>query len=155
MSRIKLLVNLFLIATTILISGCEFKDVQLESIEQIELGSLKGGRIDGVIHMVLQNPNGFAIKVKSAEFDLMTGNVKLGNAVLKDGFRIEANSTRSYAVSLSGDLTNALAGGFAGLTGLLTGKKPKLTVKGELKAGNFLYTKKVPIDFETEMPLNL
>jgi LEA14-like dessication related protein len=155
MSRIKLWVNLLLIATAVFISGCEFKDVHLESIEQIEIGSLKGGKIDGVIHMVLENPNGFAIKVKSAEFDLMTGNVQLGRAVLKDGFRIEPNTTKSYAVSLTGDLSNALAGGFVGLTGLLTGKKPKLTVKGELKAGNFFYTKQVPIDFETEMPLNL
>lgn len=138
-----------------LLWGCEFKDVQLESIEEINLESLQGGQIDGTIHMVLSNPNSFGITVKSADFELFTGNVKLGEASLRKAFKIESNSSKTYPVQLSGNLSNALAGGFMGLAGALTGKKPKVTIKGELKAGNFFYTKKVPVEEETEIPLGL
>jgi LEA14-like dessication related protein len=144
-----------LIMTLPLLWGCEFKDVQLESIEEISLESLQGGQIDGTIHMVLSNPNAFSITVKSADFKLYNGNVKLGEASLRKAFKIDANSSKSYPVQLSGNLSNALAGGFMGLAGALTGKKPKVTIKGELKAGNFFFTKKVPIEEETELPLGL
>lgn len=150
-SRIRVLFLLMLP----LLWGCEFKDVQLESIEEINLESLQGGQIDGTIHMVLSNPNSFGITVKSADFELFTGNVKLGEASLRKAFKIESNSSKSYPVQLSGNLSNALAGGFMGLAGALTGKKPKVTIKGELKAGNFFYTKKVPVEEETEIPLSL
>lgn len=135
--------------------GCEFKDVQLERIEEISLGSLKGGQIDGTISMVLSNPNGFGITVKAANFDLHNGNVKLGTASLRKAFKIEANSTKVYPVELTGDLSNALAGGLMGLAGMLTGQKPKVMIKGELKAGNLFYSKKVPIEIETELPISL
>ena len=145
----------FFLITLLSLTGCDFKDVELERVEEIKLNSLKGGNIDGTIFLVLNNPNSFDIKVKSADFDLMTGNEKLGSATLSKSFKSEGNGSKTYPVELSGTLSNARAGGFAGLTGLLTGQKPKVTIKGTLKAGAFLYTKEVPVEIDTELPIRL
>ena len=137
------------------LTGCEFQEVEIVSIEDIELNAMERGRIDGTLHIVLENPNAYTITVKSAAFELFTGNTKVGNAELSQSFKIDGQSTRSYPVQLSGNLSNIMGGGFAGLAGMLLGKKPKLIVKGELKAGNFFFTRKVPVEVETDLPLSL
>ncbi|MEX2596311.1 MAG: LEA type 2 family protein [Salibacteraceae bacterium] len=137
------------------LTSCELKDVEMLGVENVRLDKMSAGKIDGTIDLVLNNPNGFSIKVKSADLTVKSGNVKLGKANLRKSFKIDANESKTYPVEVSGDLQNALAGGLMGLAGMLSGQKPKLTIEGEIKVGNFFFTRKVPISIETNIPLEL
>ena len=78
----------------------------------------------------------------------------VGKAKLTDPFKIESNSTQSYPVHLSGDLSNAISGGIGSIVGLLMGKEPTMRIKGNLKASSFLITKTVEIDEQTDIPIS-
>ena len=109
--------------------------------------------MEGTIFLELKNPNMFAIKVKSAEFEIFNGNIRLGDAQLREEFKINGNSTEIYPVKLSGNLGNLLAGGLTSIAGLLSGKNPRILIKGDLRAGNFFVTKDIPVELETDLPI--
>lgn len=140
--------------TILVLSGCEFKDIQLKEVSSVDVESLQGGNIKGTIHLVIENPNGFPVTIKSAKFDVLSGAVKLGEAKLDEPFRINANISESYPIRLSGNMGNALSGGIVGLMGLLAGKNPEVTLKGELKASSFFVSKTVPVELKTELPIS-
>jgi LEA14-like dessication related protein len=143
-----------LILSIIALTSCEFKDVKLEKVQDFEVNSLQGGKLDATINLVLSNPNSFPITVKSGEFELFSGKKSLGDAQLKKAFKINANSTEVYPVQLTGNMEDLISAGLTGLTSLLSGKKPEVLVKGELKVGNFFFHKKVPIEITTELPMS-
>ena len=153
MHRIHL--NFFVLFLSLLtLSSCEFKDVKLENVQNFEVNSLKGGKLDATISLVLSNPNSFPITVKSGDFELFSGKKSLGNAQLKKAFKINANSTEVYPVQLTGNMGDLITAGLTGLAGMLSGKKPEVLVKGELKVGNFFFHKKVPIEIKTDLPMS-
>ncbi|NQV51768.1 MAG: LEA type 2 family protein [Flavobacteriales bacterium] len=141
--------------TVLLVSGCEFKDVELDRVDRFEINRFEEGKLDATLTLVLTNPNSFPITVKSGEFQIYSGKMHLGDAHLAKSFKINANSTEDYEVDVKGTVGDAIAAGLSGLASLLTGKKPEMIIKGELKAGNFFYSKKVPIELKTDMPLSL
>jgi len=110
--------------------------------------------LKGTLNVVLTNPNSFDVKVKSAEFDVLNGEKHMGTAELGSSFKIVSNSTESYPIPVEAEVGNLLSGGLSSLAGLLTGNTPKFMLKGDLKAGNWLYTKTVPIEIETDLPID-
>jgi LEA14-like dessication related protein len=127
---IRLQLNLFLIVLSVItLTSCEFKDVKLENVQDFEVNSLRGGKLDATINLVLSNPNSFPITVKSGEFELFSGKKSLGDAQLKKAFKINANSTEVYPVQLTGNMGDMITAGLTGLAGLLSGKKPEVLVK--------------------------
>jgi LEA14-like dessication related protein len=145
---------LFLLLTSVLLSGCEFKDVELERVERFEIIKLDQGKLDGVLTVQLTNPNSFPITIKEGEFKLYSGKTEVGDARLSSPLKIQANSTQSYEVEMNGTMGDILSAGVSSLLGMLSGKSPELTIKGELKAGNFFYSKKVPVELTTDLPLD-
>jgi LEA14-like dessication related protein len=82
----RLQLNLFLIVVSVItLTSCEFKDVKLENVQDFEVNSLRGGKLDATINLVLSNPNSFPITVKSGEFELFSGKKSLGDAQLEKG----------------------------------------------------------------------
>lgn len=150
----KRLLLLALIILSQVITSCEFKDITLERVEGFQVESLKGGKLKGTLTVVLNNPNSFDVKVKSGEFDVLNGDKHMGTAELGNSFKILSNTTESYPIPVEAEVGNLLSGGLSSLAGLLTGKAPKFKLKGELKAGNWLYTKKVPVEIETDLPID-
>lgn len=142
------------IAVALLFTSCEFKEIAVQGVEAVNIESFKGGELKGVMNVSLSNPNSMAVTVKSATFDIYAGSMKLGEAKLDESFKIKANSSKTYPVKLSGSMGNALAGGLVGLAGFLGGKNPKITLKGEIKARSFLVSKKIPVEVQTELPLD-
>jgi len=137
----------------LLLSGCEFKDIELERIEGFEIEKLEGQNLTGTINVVLKNPNPYSIKVKSGDFELFSNKTLIGDASLEEALTIKGNATEEYPVRLKADVSSLVAGGLSSLAGLLTGKDPKILIKGELKAGTMLFTKKVPVEVKTTIPL--
>ncbi len=144
----------FIVLLVGLISSCEVKDIQLVEVESVKVLNVNKRNIDGILNIKLENPNAFGVKVKSADFEIWANNAVVGKAKLTDPFKIESNSTQSYPVHLSGDLSNAISGGIGSIVGLLMGKEPTMRIKGKLKASSFLITKTVEIDEQTDIPIS-
>ena len=147
--------SFYLMMTIILLSGCEFKDVELVRVEGIDINKLEEGKLEGTITMVLSNPNAFPINIKSGTFNIYSGKVHMGDAQLAHPLRIQAGTTDTYEVEVKGTMGDVIAAGISSLVGLISGKQPEMIIKGELKAGYFFYSKTVPVELKTEMPLNL
>lgn len=139
----------------LLFSGCEFKEIELNSVEQFNITSVNSGKMEGVLTVELTNPNIFPVTVKSGELDIFANRSKLGTAVLNKAFKISGNSTARYDIELTGTFGNLLSAGISGLAGMLTGKDPELQVKGTFEAGNFIYTKTIPVDVTSRVPLRV
>lgn len=136
------------------LSGCEFKDITLKEVKSVEIESFNAGHIKGTVQLVIHNPNWFPVTVKSADLEIVSEALKLGEARLDEAFRINANASETYPIKLSGDIGNALSGGIVGLLGMITGKDPQVTLKGELKASGFFVNRTVPIEVKTTLPVN-
>lgn len=136
------------------LSGCEFKDLTLNRVESFELDEVSKKGMEATISLVITNPNSYAINVTDANFDLFSNGSKVGDAVLKKSFKIKANSTETYPVQLKGSLGNLLASGVSSIISALQGKSPEVNIKGDLKARAFIFSKTIPVDFKTKIPLN-
>jgi LEA14-like dessication related protein len=146
--------SVVLILTGVLLGGCEFKDLTLNRVDSFKIDEMSKEGMRGTISLVITNPNNYAINVTSADFDLYSSGVKVGDAKLHKSFKIKANSTETYPVELKGNLPNLLAGGITSLIGALSGKSPEINIKGDLKARAFLVSKTIPIDVKTKIPLD-
>lgn len=136
------------------LTGCTFHDIEVVEVDEIIVASVKNGEIKGSIELALKNPNSFPVTVQSAAFDIMLGEKKLGEAKLDESFKISANSERTYPVKLSADVSAALSGGLAGIAAMLMGSDPTVTLDGTIKARSFLFSKKVPVSFQTDLPIS-
>lgn len=144
----------FFLALSLLLTGCEFKDLTLERVDSFSIEELTKEGMQGTISLVITNPNSFSINVNSASFDIYSGSVKVGNADLSKSFKIKGNTTETYPVQLSGNMSNLIAGGLSSLIGAIRGQNPRVNIKGELKASAFLFSKTIPVDVTTEVPLD-
>src|SRR5690606_17258868 len=98
-------------------SGCEFKAIELNGVEDLKIESMKQGNMSGTVVLSIANPNSFAVTVKSADFTIWKDEIELGEAHLHEKFKINANSTESYPVKLNGDLSKVMGGGLMGIIG--------------------------------------
>jgi len=151
--RIKFQFVFLALITIVSLSGCEFKDVQLDEIESFEVHSVKRGRLDATLRLTLTNPNRYSILVSEADFKLSMGPTNLGDARLRDPFTIEGSSTKTYSVDIDGNLGNLLAAGLGGLGSFLSGTDPEVLIKGDLKVGKWWYKKQVHIEEKTSLPI--
>lgn len=142
------------IGFAMILSGCGFKPIELNRVDDIKIDSMKKGELKGTIILSIHNPNSFSVKVTSADFDIWKDNTNLGTATLQEGFRISANSTEAYPVKLKADVSSLLNGGIMGILNMFGGKNPKVKLKGEIHARAFMIPRTIPIELETELPIS-
>ncbi len=136
-------------------SSCSFQDLELRGVEGFEVEKTEKGKVEGIMKVRIYNPNSFPITVTKADFDVFASEVRVGDAHLGKNFKISANSEKSYDVRIEANVENLITGGIGGIVSMLAGKRPKVTLDGEMKARSFLISKTVPVKLETEIPLNL
>lgn len=141
------------VALMILVGGCEFKDITLMEVNSMNVSQFDGQHMEAVVGVRISNPNGFTVTVEEGHFDLFMNEKSVGKATLKSPLHLEAGSTDVHQVAITGELTNVLGSGAAGLLGMLSGKNPALLLKGEVKAGRWFFKRTVPFELETELPL--
>ncbi|GAB5538877.1 MAG: hypothetical protein Salg2KO_09800 [Salibacteraceae bacterium] len=145
---------MFLVISVLIFSSCEVKDIEIVRVADVKIEQVKKGKIDGLITIVLNNPNRFAVKVKSADLGIWANNTEMGKAKLKESFKISANDSKAYPIKMNGDMTGAITGGISSILGLLSGNDPKITLKGEIVVSSFLVTRTIPIEKETDISLS-
>jgi LEA14-like dessication related protein len=144
----------FAFGLSVLLSSCEFKDIELREFQDVEVSQIDKGKIEGTITVLLNNPNSFGVTVKEADFTIFAGKTEIGTAHLGQALKIEANEEKSYPVKLEGDAKDVLSGGISAVVGMLFGNDPKVVLKGEIKAKSFLISRTIPIEMETDLKMS-
>lgn len=117
-----------------LLSACK---VGMPTPTSVNFGGLsrnKDGKQGLQLHVGLNNPNSFGLRVKKLQFTLNLNGESLGRMEAPGTLRIKPRSDTSYPLHLTADLSG-LKGG---LTGLLTGRM-QVQVKGSGKVKYFLF----------------
>jgi LEA14-like dessication related protein len=147
--------SILLVSVLLLCSCAGWKDVELSNIEAIRLGKADKAGMTAEIDVKINNPNKFGFRVYKSDLQVKLNNNPVGNAHIQKNIWIKANTDKVYTITICGNLDNFLSasGGLMGLIGMATSKKANIGISGNLKAGRFLYRKKIPIDRKEDVPL--
>ena len=148
MKRLSLLFLVFVLG-----SCREWKDLQVTSVEGINVSRISVEGIDAGLTLRIKNPNPYGFSLYRSEFDVEYSGIRLGKAVLNKKVRIRANQERTYTFDLKGDFKGV---NVLDVVKLLNGASFKNTieVRGDLRAGTFLVKKRFPVHVSEKLKLN-
>ncbi len=134
-----------------MLSSCAVHEIELVRVEDFKVKSFstKGATVE--VKARIKNPNNFGFKVKSSNLNLLVGNNQMGTVELKDKIKIKRNAEETYTFVLQSDLAQMLGGGLLGTLGMMSKGNLNVKVKGDIKAGNLLYTKRIPINIDEKI----
>ena len=112
--------------------------------------SFKDGKLELMITARIHNPNKRSFTVKGAKFDILLNGTDMGNAVMQENIKIEANSTKEYSFPIKSDIETGKMG-LSFLLGGLMKSRMTLRVEGKVKAGAFLISQQFPVEWEDEI----
>ncbi|MBC7412953.1 MAG: LEA type 2 family protein [Bacteroidia bacterium] len=149
MKNIKQLSAIILTAT--MLSSCAVHEIELVRVENFKVKSFntKGAIVE--VKARIKNPNSFGFKVKGSDLNLLVGNNQISNITLKDKIKIKRNTEQTYTFILQSDLAQILGGGLLGTLGMMSQGNFNVKIKGDIKAGNLFYTKRIPIDIDEKI----
>lgn len=130
--------------------SCSFEDVQFREAENFKLDKIEGRTISVSFDAILNNPNGYNLKVKPSSFDLYINGSHVGIIRLDEKIKIIKRSESTVAVPVTAELLNGA------LPKLMAGalkKTASVRLVGSVRGGVFIFSKKTKIDETREIPL--
>ena len=143
---------LFFLACTMLMISCSqpqpfiFKGVKSIKIEKASLGKnvFKA-------EFTYENPNSFSLALNKLDADIFINDEKFTHYHLDTVYNIPANAAFDLPAIMEVDLTSILKNSID----LIFNKPMKISVKGKSTLSKGMFTKTIPIEFETTQKLNL
>ena len=147
-------INLVLAFALFAFTACvSINDITIGQIQNVKVGNVNGSDIDVSISLPVENPNSFPIKVKNADLAvLFTDNKVIGAIKQIDPITFPGKSKGVYPIKLKVEL-NSSASSLFSVFSFFSAKTPMVRLKGSLKIGSFLFSRKVQID--QAIPLKL
>lgn len=133
------------------LTSCEVEDVELVELKKVEIERIEKQEMYMDVTALLDNPNGFSIKVKDSDFDLYMEDRYIGKANLENSFTLESSSQKEYdlKVRATGDKLNAQLLPIM-FSAALTGKV-NVRLKGSITGKVFFLTRSVNVDVTEEV----
>ena len=143
---------LFFLACALLMISCSqpqpfvFKGLKSIKIEKASLGKnvFKA-------EFTYENPNSFSLALNKLDADIFINDEKFTHYHLDTVFNIPANAAFDLPAIMEVDLTSLLKNSMD----LIFNKPMKISVKGTSTLSKGMFTKTIPIEFETTQKLNL
>ena len=143
---------LFFLACAILMIACSqpqpfiFKGLKSIKIEKASLGKnvFKA-------EFTYENPNSFSLALNKLDADIFINDEKFTHYHLDTVYNIPANAAFDLPAIMEVDLTSILKNSID----LIFNKPMKISVKGTSTLSKGMFTKTIPIEFETTQKLNL
>lgn len=136
------------------LSSCgEVTPLELEKVEKFAVNNMstKGANLE--LDLLVNNPNSFKVKVLDYKLDVFINNVRIGEANLDKRLVMPRKSISSQHVNVDLKFKNVLFGALPILASLKKGKKAKVRLVGDVKAGTFIFRKNIKVDFEKDVSL--
>ncbi len=140
----------YLLVLLFVFSACSFEDVQFKEAQNFKITKLEGKKLSLSFDAILNNPNGYNLKVKPSTFDLYINGDHVGIIHLDERVKIVKRSESSVSVPVSAELVNGA------LPKLIAGalkKTATVRIVGTVKGGVSIFSKKKKIDETREIPL--
>jgi len=138
-----------LLITVTLLSACSsYKDVQFKGTENFKIGKLEGKKLSFTFDAKLFNENGYTIKIKPCDLDLFINDQPMGIIHLDEKVKIKRKSETTVTVPITAELG---PGALAKLATFKLRKTVSVRLKGTVKGGVFIFSKKEEIDETREI----
>ena len=143
---------LTLIASTLFIScnNLTLEDPTLERIEDVDINEMSKDHIDMDAHLIINNPNGVALDLASADLDVIVDNIVIANIKQTLDATMPAKAEFKLPVKITMDLAklyknNPLTALSKGLQ-IMSDKKLEVQFRGNIKAGKGIAKLTVDVD---------
>lgn len=149
------LFRFFLFSAILGFSSCAgFQNVAMPSIERIsnfEAGKLKDGKLDFSFTTEIHNPDRLKFKIRKVNLDVLVNDIKVGEIRTQRTIRIMRLQHPAVKWDLTGDLKALLKPGM--VLGILSGKKPQLSVQGNVVVSKWFIRKSIPVNLKLPVQL--
>jgi LEA14-like dessication related protein len=146
-SSIKTLWAASLLLAWSMTSCISYKEIELSDVRDIRLNKVSGGGIGIEAAMQVKNPNGYKIKVKKIEADLLLNGHKVGQISLDKKVVLPRRSDQLQYFSINTQLSNVLSA----VPSIMWGGEANMQLKGHVKGKVFVFSKKYPIEAEKKI----
>lgn len=141
-----------LMAATLFIScnNLTLEEPTLERIEDVDIKEMNKDRIDMDAHLIINNPNGMALDLASADLDVIVDDIVIANIKQTVDATMPAKAEFKLPVKITMDLAklyknNPLGALTKGLK-IMSDKKLEVQFKGNIKAGKGVAKLTVDVD---------
>lgn len=137
---------LALLCLSIIISSCTFIEPQYKGGEKFKLNELEGKSLKFNVGAKIYNPNNYTIKIKPSDLNVYFDDTHMGVIHLNKTIKLK----KKQELFVDAPFTATLVDGtlFKILKFALRGKI-QLKLKGKVKAGVFIFSKKFDIEEKT------
>ena len=133
----------FLIILFITGSCAEFQEPVFKGVEGNHIKKFEGKTIETDLAVRLYNPNNYAVKAKPSDVDVYIDEKQVGTIHLEKKVKLKAKQDTVVVLPLRIDLSN---GAMFTLLKNASRENVAVTLKGKVKGGVFIFSKKVDIN---------
>lgn len=144
------LIYIFLIGG--LLTSCGFDEpVVFRGVKSVRVMGITDGKLNLQVQALFYNPNNIGGKLKRVDLAVRMDDEVLANVVQKENFRINRES--EFLVPFTAQVSmEQLKQGFLGnIMAILGRRKLNLHFVGDIKVSSYGISRKVPVDFESEV----
>ena len=142
-----------LLSLVFLLSGCfSYKQVQLHDITNVKVEKMDAQGIALRVDALIENPNGYRIRVLDPDVDLFLNGKFIGKGSLDTALVLDKNKSQVYSIPLHAEIE----GGpllLMVISGALIGGDMKLGAKGTVVGKAGLLRKRFPFELEEMIEL--
>jgi LEA14-like dessication related protein len=144
--------NYGLLFIILLFTACsEPQSFEFKGLQDIQLDKLTMGKNKIRANIKYHNPNAFSLVLKQINCNVLLNNGKFTQLKLDTNFIIPANKDFIIPAQLEFQMSDLVNNSME----LLLNKPVKLNIKGNATLSKGIFTKTVPIEYETTQKLNL
>lgn len=134
---------IFLIVFGLVLNSCTFHEPEYKGKETVKFESIEGKTIKFTAGATFYNENGYALKVKPSKLDLYIEDEYIGKVKLENKVKLR----RKRETSVESPFTVVLENGvMMKLIKYATQGKVKIRLKGKVKGGVFIFSKKFDVN---------
>jgi len=141
----------FLACTMLMISCSQPQPFVFKGLKSIKIEKASLGKNVFKAEFTYENPNSFSLALNKLDADIFINDEKFTHYHLDTVYNIPANAAFDLPAIMEVDLTSLLKNSID----LIFNKPMKISVKGTSTLSKGMFTKTIPIEFETTQKLNL
>ena len=142
----------YIFALALLFASCKiftFDNPELRGKEEIKVSKINGKTIEFTATAKIYNPNWYGIKVKPSELDLYVEGEYMGKVHLDKKIKLKRKKENDIQATFTATLEDCAL--FKALK-FATKKEIKVRLKGRIKGGVFIFSKKFEFDETKTVP---
>lgn len=140
----------YLLMLLFVVSACSYENVEFKEAQNFHLKKIEGRNLSVSFDAILNNPNGYNLKIKPSVFDLYINDSHVGIIKLDERIKIVKRSESTVAVPVTAEV---LQGALPKLLAGALRKTATVRIVGKVKGKVSIFPASKKIDETREIPL--